>query len=142
MIIECIHCRTRVDGQEIGAVEYQVWDCPPDGSRVSLLRCPVCRRPILAEQGWAGEEEDWRGETEVVWSGPRRVWPSPELSIAQSIPRPIRNSLVEARKCVMVGAYTASVAMTGRAPEAIGRHFHTKGKADRLMLGAGIKELY
>jgi hypothetical protein len=32
--------------------------------------------------------------------------------------------------------------MTGRALEAIGRHFHTKGKSDKLMLAQGLEELH
>ena len=32
--------------------------------------------------------------------------------------------------------------MSGRALEAIGRYFHTKGKADWLMLPEGLEELY
>lgn len=32
--------------------------------------------------------------------------------------------------------------MSGRALEAIARHFHLEGKADRLMLAKGLEELY
>jgi hypothetical protein len=76
------------------------------------------------------------------WSDLERVWPRPHANVSSSIPPKIADSLSEAQKCLAATAYTASVAMTGRALEAIGRHFHTNGKADRLMLAAGLDELH
>jgi hypothetical protein len=82
------------------------------------------------------------GLTVRSWSNPARVWPSPQLNVSATIPAAISSSLEEARTCLVAGAYTASVAMTGRALEGVGRHFHTKGKADRLMLGHGLEQLH
>lgn len=77
-----------------------------------------------------------------VWSDPKRVWPQPNTNVSGGIPQKIADSLNEAQKCLTADAYAASVAMTGRALEAIGRHFHTKGKAHQLMLGEGLQELH
>jgi hypothetical protein len=144
MLIDCSHCRARVDAKEIGTVRRGFDpECgsPDEDELVTLLRCQVCCQPILAFQSWEGEKRGWDGNHEIVWSSPQRVWPAPELSFSTAIPKAIQLSLLEAQKCLVVGAYTASVAMTGRALEAIGRHFHTKGNANKLMLAAGIEEL-
>jgi len=144
MRIDCSHCRARVDAKAIGAVRRNFdpeTESPDADELVTFLRCPVCYQPLLAFQNWYREKRGWDGNHETVWSSPHRVWPSPELSFSSSIPKAIQSSLREAQKCLVVRAYTASVAMTGRALEAIGRHFHTKGKADKLMLAAGIEEL-
>ena len=76
-----------------------------------------------------------------VWSDPERVWPRPNINLSGRIPQKIADSLNQAQKCQAAEAYTASVAMTGRALEGIGRHFHTEGKAHALMLGKGRDEL-
>lgn len=145
MLVDCHQCRARVDGNIKGTVQRDydpAEQSEAEGFRVSLFSCPVCYEPILGYQNWAGEKRDWNGDHETVWSPARRVWPSPELMLSASIPAEIQTSLLEAQKCLTVAAYIASVAMTGRALEAIGRHFHTGGKPDKLMLGAGIDELH
>ncbi len=55
-----------------------------------------------------------------------------------SIPETIRTCLLEARKCLHATAYTACVAMSGRAIEAMCRHFETKKET----LFEGLKELH
>jgi hypothetical protein len=57
--------------------------------------------------------------------------------LSPSIPAKIRDSLEEADKCIRSGAFTAAVAMTGRALEAMCRHFGTKSD----VLAGGLKEL-
>lgn len=66
---------------------------------------------------------------------------SPAAALSLLIPEVIRVSLSEARQCLACRTYTASVAMAGRALEALCRHFHTKGKPDKLMLAEGLREL-
>jgi len=72
-----------------------------------------------------------------TWSARTRVWPEPDSDIPASIPSLIRSSLVEANLCLRTGAFTASVVMTGRALEAMCRHFETKSK----IMAQGLKEL-
>jgi hypothetical protein len=72
------------------------------------------------------------------WSTASRVWPEPVSQLAMSIPETIRTCLLEARKCLHATAYTACVAMSGRAIEAMCRHFGTT----KQTLFEGLKELH
>lgn len=120
-------------------VRAQADDPPEEGypfaSRVSLCICPRCSSVIIGSE----EEADFDGNFE----SPRRVWPSPPVSLSYRIPKEIRSSLLEADKCLKGQAYTASVAMCGRALEAIGRHFYppTSEKGSPLMLKQAIDKL-
>jgi hypothetical protein len=62
--------------------------------------------------------------------------------VSNDIPTLIRESLLEASICLSAGAYTASVAMSGRALEAIARHFHKGTNGEKLLLAAGLRELH
>ncbi|MGC9970263.1 MAG: DUF4145 domain-containing protein [Bryobacteraceae bacterium] len=70
------------------------------------------------------------------------MWPDPELGLQSCIPQDIRECVEEAHRCLFAGSSTASVAMTGRATEAIARHFLTKDNPGNLMLAAGLRKLY
>ncbi|MFN0166374.1 MAG: DUF4145 domain-containing protein [Bryobacteraceae bacterium] len=108
---------------------------------MSLLRCTVCGSTLVAFQSLIRYAETLAGDIEE-WTDATRVWPQPQSELSTSIPKKIRDCLDEARKCLHTSAYIASVAMSGRALEAIARHFHSKGKADRLMLAQGLKDLH
>ena len=109
---------------------------------VTLARCPDCMHPlVIYEEACAYEPSSW-DRVDTIWSKPARLWPKPKLNLSDSIPEKIAASLDEAQSCLVAGTFTASVAMSGRALEAVGRHFHTRGKADRLMLAEGLDELY
>jgi hypothetical protein len=89
------------------------------------------------------EFDDRRGKSAIsTWSDAERVWPGVQTTLSKVIPSSIRDSLAEATKCLEHGGYTASVAMTGRALEAVARHFHKGGKEKHLMLGKGLEELH
>jgi hypothetical protein len=132
MLIHCYYCLARVDAETVGAT-YGA-ESESERYRVSLLKCPSCHQPLVArdelvEDGQFGEPD--------VWSAPVRVWPSPESDLPPSIPSLIRASLIEANLSRRAGAFTASVVMTGRALEAMCRHFETKSK----VFAHGLKEL-
>jgi len=134
--LDCPNCRTRSRAEIAGTVEYD--GRQEDASvRVMLARCPGCSYPLVGYQHDNAVDEYGR----ECWSDLERVWPRPHANVSDSIPPKIADSLSEARKCLAATAYTASVAMTGRALEAIGRHFHTKGKP-QLMLGEALHELH
>lgn len=120
-------------------VKAQVDDPPeedyPFSARVTLCVCPKCSSVIIGRE----EEEDFDGH----FGSPRRVWPSPPVNLSYKIPKEIRLSLVEADKCLKGQAYTASIAMCGRALEAVGRHFYPSISAKRppLMLKQAIDKL-
>ena len=122
------------------AVRYDsdVW---PDSYRISLLRCPGCQNVLVAQE-WLSIPDETDDDNNVVqpeeWSAATRLWPEPVVPLSSAIPATIRKSLVEARACVLATAYTASVAMSGRAIEAMCRHFNTKKDS----LFEGLKELH
>jgi len=106
----------------------------PFTSKISLCECPRCHSAIVGL-----EEETPFDEFDL----PTRVWPSPPIQFSSKIPKPIRESLIEAEKCLRGKAYTACVAMCGRALEAIGRHFFPPKSATTrpLMLKQSIDKL-
>ena len=142
MLIDCTHCQARVNGEVLKLdAHYESEpgdDYPTAGYRVGLLNCPECRHILVAHQillkpgGF-----DAMGDPDE-WSGAVRVWPDPVSQLAMSIPESVRACLLEAHKCLHATAYTACVAMSGRAIEAMCRHFGTK----REMLFEGLKELH
>jgi hypothetical protein len=75
-----------------------------------------------------------------TWSSAKRVWPNPESDFDEAIPSKIRVCVQEARICLRSGAYTGSVAMAGRALEAIVRHFHPSD--EQITLGRGLLGLH
>lgn len=103
-------------------------------ARVILVECSGCKEAIVLRQ--------FRKPLEDAWMEPYRVWPDPERSPFEPIPENVRSSMQEARRCLSCGAYTASVAMTGRALEAVARHFHVGSDPSHLMLGPGLNELH
>src|SRR4051812_33506311 len=89
-------------------------------------------------------QRDETGELSMDYhESPLRLWPSPVMnSFNRAIPEGIRKSLAESYVCLKAKAYTASVVMSGRALEAIGRHFWPSEEGDNpLMLGKGLKKL-
>jgi len=108
----------------------------PFTQRVSLCECPRCQSAIVGLQ-----ESETPFDSD--FDAPLRVWPSPPVHFSAKIPRPIRESLTEAEKCLRGKAYSACVAMCGRALEAVGRHFYPpkSEKARPLMLKQAIDRL-
>jgi len=101
------------------------------------------QKPMVArEQLFRWIHDPFGGIDGDCWESAKRVWPDPEEGLANSIPKSVRVSLDEARNCLSGKNCTASLVMSGRALEAIARHFHLEGKADRLMLAKGLEELY
>jgi Domain of unknown function (DUF4145) len=142
MLIDCTHCQARVNAEVLklaGYYDREVW---PDSYQLALLRCPECRHLVVGQQSLLKEAEtDFAGNVIIEdeeWSAASRVWPEPLSQLAMSIPEAIRTCLLEARKCLHATAYTACVAMSGRAIEAMCRHFDTK----KDMLFEGLKELH
>jgi hypothetical protein len=135
-LIECPKCEAVMAAEVKGQITEQADDEYPFTCKVSLCECPNCKSAILGleEEGTPFEED---------FEVPTRVWPSPPVRISFKIPKAIRESLIEAEKCLRGKAYTATVAMCGRALEAIGRHFYPpkSAKARPLMLKQAIDQL-
>ena len=141
MLIDCTHCQARVNAEEIKAAAYRDYDIPWESYQLTLLRCPECKHLLLSEQALVKEARtDFSGDVieDDEWGKAWRAWPEPISELALSIPETISTCLLEARKCLHATAYTACVAMSGRAVEAMCRHFDTK----HGMLFEGLKELH
>jgi hypothetical protein len=137
MLIDCTHCQARVNAEVVKLAAYRDPELWPDSYQLGLLRCPECKHLLLSQQALLRPGETDFDEDE--WSNnASRVWPEPVSQLAMSIPETIRTCLLEARKCLHATAYTACVAMSGRAIEAMCRHFSTKNE----MLFEGLKELH
>ena len=116
MLIECPYCKAKVDARPIGSHEEFNPDIDPFVYRFTLLACPSCKSSLLGAQ-----ENIEVAPNEYQWSEPNRVWPSPKRYIPWSVPQVVRSSIEEAERCFNTGAYTASVAMSGRALGARGQ---------------------
>jgi HEPN domain-containing protein len=121
VILECYVCEAKVDAKLIAE---HVCDDDPGPFHSYLLECPQCHTTLLGGQAFF---ED----------APTRVWPLPDEYLSHHIPRVIRDSLDEARRCFKAKAYNACTVMAGRALEGICRHFGAK----KVFLGPGIRQL-
>jgi hypothetical protein len=131
MIIECSYCKSKVDAKVLASHQEYDPEGDPWPSKISLVVCPSCNNSLL------GIQEEVTDQYGTGWSSATRVWPDPKRYIPWSVPPVVRTSLDEAERCINGGAYTAAVAMCGRALEGICRHFNTKDQ----FLGGGVKEL-
>jgi hypothetical protein len=135
-LIECPNCEATMESEIKGQINLEGDEEFPFTQRVSLCECPKCHSAIVGlEESDSPFDEDF--------DTPTRVWPSPPVRLNIKIPKPIRESLIEAEKCLRGKAYTACIAMCGRALEAIGRHFFpAKSENSRpLMLKQAIDKL-
>lgn len=139
MLIDCTHCHARVDAEILKMGVYEtIEELWPDFYRLSLLRCPACRHLLVGHEALLKPRGFDSFDEPDEWAAATRVWPDPLSDLAGSIPDTIRTCLVEARKCLHATAYCASVAMSGRAIEAMCKHFSTK----KYTLFEGLKELH
>jgi len=86
--------------------------------RVSMLKCPGCKFPLLAKETYLGENEFG-----PAWDRSVRLWPNPNRERHPSIPPIVQVSLDEAHACHHAGAHTACAVMCGRALEGVCVHF-------------------
>jgi hypothetical protein len=141
MLLDCTHCQARVNAEQIKIASYRDYEIAWESYQITLLRCPECKHLLIAEQSLRREGiTDPYGNVieEDEWGAPSRAWPEPVSELAFTIPETIRACLLEASKCLHATAYTACVAMSGRAVEAMCRHFGTKDDT----LFEGLKELH
>lgn len=140
MLIECPHCRSRVDAKELGTCsEPRFADDYHDEleTRVVVAKCSSCERPLVGLQ----KEYD-HPEFGSVWSDGERIWPFPRRTIARSVPDIVKVSLAEADTCFHAGAYAAAAVMCGRAIEGVCVHFDKNKKRKRnVTLAVGLKTL-
>ena len=158
-IIDCPRCKAKVAAEQKGHVDSSYYDDAagePVGERIFLGKCPSCTLSLVgrAEQI---EFANYQGSDFDVFGDVVRVYPEPpKVFTSYRIPRTLTHSLVEAERCLQVGANIAACVMLGRALEALCRDVlepkdekpatTTDGAAPakpkkRVMLGSGIREL-
>jgi hypothetical protein len=106
----------------------------PIDTFVYLVECSVCNHALVGWQhdDYFDEEDPLRSLSSVI-----RVWPQPDHQIDWEIPSIVRDSLIEARKCLGAKAYLASAVMCGRALEAVCKELNTQSN----ILAGGLREL-
>ncbi len=127
MIVECPHCQTFVETDEIGAYEYLRHGENPSG-RYLLLKCRRCEKPILVNQHNVGNLAE--GD---IWDTPSRLYPSTEIHINPNAPPEIRTAYEEAVSCYQARAYTAAAIMCRKTLEGISA---VHGIRERNLVGA------
>jgi len=130
MIIECPQCEAKVHARVVAELSYPPTDIV-DPYKYLFLQCPSCKQPLL---GYS--ELSLLGPAEEGWEDPTRVWPEPDEQLPGEVPRLIRVSIDDARKCFRAKVYAACAVMCGRALEAM-----CKEKTGQLILANGLKKL-
>ncbi len=146
LLLICPRCRALVQARMEGTVQRLFYTDKQSnitsGDRTTIGRCSSCSLVMVAQEKLEEYKKKRSAEPTIKWGKAQRVWPEAQTILSNVIPSSIRDSLIEASKCLEHSAFTASVAMTGRALEAIARFFHKGGKESRLMLGKGLEELH
>lgn len=136
MLIECKNCSAVVDAVEHGDYVYDRPDIDP--WKYTLVSCPRCKHPMLAEQ-----EYDY-GPPDFEWSTADRVYPAEDIQPNSSWPNAIQSAFQEAVVCRKSKAYTAATIMCRKALEGMCmEHGYTKKDLKKrllLMKDAGIIE--
>lgn len=131
MIAECPHCEAKVDCEERGRFALHDDDYPHQ-VQAMLLECPVCHQPLFGRS-----ELIQTGQDTWEWGELARQWPPQETDIALEIPEIARHSLVEARACFKVKAFSACAVMCGRTIEGVCKHH----KPEIKTLAQGLRQL-
>lgn len=105
-VIDCPNCEVRVEAKFVA--EKIIGDDYPDITRYVFLTCPSCLNPLFISQDWGYSEHE--GE---IWYDPKRLWPGTEKVFSLAIPKIVRDSLVEAKKCYEAKTYMACAVMCG-----------------------------
>lgn len=129
-IIACSYCKAKVQARILADQDY-----PPGDSwephRYVFLKCLGCGQVLVGYSEWGMASPEEEGWTPLV-----RQWPEPDQYFHASIPKIVRRSLEEAKKCFEATAYMACAVMCGRAIEGI-----SKDKVNAKTLADGLKQL-
>lgn len=120
-IVDCVVCKAKVAALEKGCAERGgVYDGDPWGERIYIGECPKCHTFIVGEsfqthfEGIDADDDIW---TDIV-----RVHPKPPKTFSGvRMPRPVKESLIQAERSMQANANIAACAMFGRALEALCR---------------------
>src|SRR5258707_1180581 len=106
LLVVCPKCRARVQAKILGTSSslYHAKGNPKDitgGKNITLSQCSSCGLVMTAIQKLGEYREPQRGRSPVtMWMNAERVWPEAQSALSQDIPSSIRDSLLEAIKCL------------------------------------------
>jgi Domain of unknown function (DUF4145) len=127
--IACPRCDAKVQASVLAEKSY-----PPgeeyDPFKYVFVSCSQCGAAMVGYSDYEMTEEG------NGWSLPIRQWPEPDDDLHANIPRSVRKSLEEAKRCLTSRAYMACAVMCGRAVEAL-----CKDKVNGKTLADGLKKL-
>jgi len=111
--IACPYCDAKVQAKVLAEKMYPASEeCDP--CKYSFVECTNCGSVLVGFSEWELGDYGDSG-----WGTPTRQWPEPDTQLHSNIPRPVRRSLEEAKRCMTSKAYMACAVMCGRAVEAI-----------------------
>ena len=128
--IACPYCDARVQAKVLAEREYgpgEEWE----PYKYQFVECSNCGSVLV---GWAEWEMGDHGDE--GWGHLVRQWPEPDARLHSNIPRIVRRSLEEAKRCFSSKAFMACAVMCGRAIEGL-----CKDKVKAEYLGDGLKKL-
>lgn len=130
-IIECPHCDSKVNAKVLGKREYGP-NGNPDPICFYFLECPSCESTMVGLADLVQiDHEQWE------YNNLYRLWPADKRDLDGSIPKLVRRSIDEGKKCLKAKAYSACAVMCGKALEALCKD---QGAKD-WQLAKGLKEL-
>lgn len=156
-IVDCHICKAKVAAVETGRAQRGGWIeeiGEPFGEILVVGECPSCNSLLVGESTQIDFENV--NANDDRWSDIVRVFPKPPKAFSSyRIPRVVKDSLLEADRCLQANANIAACVMLGRALEALCRDVldeqaqgdsisepAAKAKSKKkLMLGEGIKQL-
>lgn len=125
LVIRCAQCEMHQVGEVLHSYRDGDEDDPTTVYRYLVARCPQCRSPFLLLQ-----VGDWDYRFDIVsWNTTRYLYPAEPDFLDPSVPKPIANSYLEARRTFNdAGATTAAAIMCRRTLEGICLHFQADGR--------------
>jgi hypothetical protein len=128
--IHCPYCEAQVQASVLGEKEYPPYE-DSEPTKYQFVACSKCGTAMVGHCEWEQDDEGGRG-----WGKLTRSWPQVDQQLHHNIPRIVRRSLEEARRCHSAKAFTACAVMVGRAIEGM-----CKDKVKAKYLGEGLKKL-
>jgi len=117
-LVGCPTCNAKVQAEERGFIWGKCGNREPEDACL-FVRCVVCGCPMVI---WAsGRYQCGPSEDEYDWGYTKRVWPSIDELNHPAIPVRVAKDLLNAKKCLDAGVYSATVVMCGRALEGVVR---------------------
>lgn len=127
--IPCPYCDAKVQAKILAEKEHGPGE-DNEPYQYAFAECTNCHQALVGTREWIQDGGD------QGWGPYTREWPHPEVALHSNIPRPVRRSLEEAKRCFLSKSFMACAVMCGRAVEAICRE-----KVGATYLGQGLQKM-